>query len=203
MEVATLTATTLGRTTRFDVRSGPPTTIGRSSRCSVRLPDRSVSRVHCQLTFLGGRLVVTDLDSTQGLIYRGEPCAEFELELGDGFHLGQTFVRFEASETELKASGEQVRGTLPTAVTVAPTDAAPTAAPRLPRPAPEFADEVRQRPMRRPASRGKTLAARLTAELIVFSIMFAITVALLLLLNILFGWDIYRLLDGLPGLRRP
>lgn len=96
MEIGKLTATAHGRTIRFEVQGGQPATVGRSSSCTVRLADPKVSREHCRLELLGDHLRVTDLDSSQGLAYRGRRCAEFEIEVGDGFHIGQTFVRFEA-----------------------------------------------------------------------------------------------------------
>lgn len=96
MEVGKLTATAHGRTIRFEVQGGQPATVGRSSRCTVRLADPKVSREHCRLELLGDRLRVVDLESSQGLAYRGRRVAEFEIEVGDGFHIGQTFVRFEA-----------------------------------------------------------------------------------------------------------
>ncbi len=91
--IATLTASARGKTIRFEVQSGQPMTIGRSSRCSVRLRDAKVSRQHCQVSFVDGKLIVTDLGSTQGVQFRGQRCAQFELEVGDGFHVGETYVR--------------------------------------------------------------------------------------------------------------
>lgn len=96
MEIGKLSATDRGRTTRFEVQSGQPATLGRSSRCTVRLADPKVSREHCRLLLEKGKLRVTDLDSSQGLRHRGQRLAEFEIEVGDGFHVGHTFVRFES-----------------------------------------------------------------------------------------------------------
>ena len=98
MAIGRLTATTHGQTVRFDVLPEQPVTLGRSSECSVRLHDSKVSREHCRLDLHGDRLIVTDLESTHGLLYRGDLCAEFELSVGDGFHLGETFVSYEACD---------------------------------------------------------------------------------------------------------
>ncbi|MBL8726951.1 MAG: FHA domain-containing protein [Planctomycetes bacterium] len=180
MEVAQLTAATGGETMRFEVRAGQPATLGRSSQCSVRLRDPKVSRVHCQLTFAAGRLRVSDLDSSQGLVHRGQPSKAFELDVGDGFHLGATFVRFEA------------RGADPTLAATPPGDAP---ARPLAAPGPDYPDvePERARPARRPAPAAKRFAARLTGELIVFSIVLAIAIATLVLLKKAAGFDLYAL----------
>lgn len=96
MEVARLSAITRGRTRTFVLRPGTVTTLGRSSRCTVPLRDRKVSRVHCQLTFDQWHVVAVDLDSRHGLLHRGERQPLLALPPGDGFHLGETFVRFVA-----------------------------------------------------------------------------------------------------------
>lgn len=96
MEIARLTATTRGDVVAFLVRSTTPLTMGRSSRCGIRLRDPKVSREHCCLTYFGGDLLVNDLDSAHGLLFRGERQPTFRLKVGDGFHLGRTFVRFES-----------------------------------------------------------------------------------------------------------
>lgn len=96
MEIARLTATTHGSVVAFVVRAASPLTLGRSSRCGVRLRDPKVSREHCCLTMFGEDLLVNDLDSAHGLLFHGERLATFRLKIGDGFHLGRTFVRFES-----------------------------------------------------------------------------------------------------------
>lgn len=96
MEVARLSAITRGNARTFVLRPGTVATLGRSSRCTVPLRDRKVSRVHCQLTFDQGHVVAVDLDSRHGLLHRGERQPLLALPPGDGFHLGETFVRFVA-----------------------------------------------------------------------------------------------------------
>lgn len=96
MELARLTATTEGHTQAFVVLAARPLTLGRSSRCGLRLRDPKVSREHCCLTYFGGDLLVNDLGSAHGLVFHGERNESFRLKVGDGFHLGRTFVRFDA-----------------------------------------------------------------------------------------------------------
>lgn len=95
MEIARLTATTSGQPVPFLVVASRPLTIGRSRRCGLRLRDPKVSREHCSLTYFGGDLLVNDLGSAHGLLFHGERNESFRLRVGDGFHLGRTFVRFE------------------------------------------------------------------------------------------------------------
>ncbi len=108
MRIGKLTATTRGQTTRFELHAGQTLTLGRASHCAIRVRDNKVSREHCQLRLVDGRLLVTDLGSSHGLTYLGELCSEFTIEAGDGFHVGKTFVRF-----EFEASGDDRTAVLP------------------------------------------------------------------------------------------
>jgi len=103
MRIGKLTATTSGQTTRFELHAGQTLTLGRGSHCAIQVRDSKVSREHCQLRLVDGRLLVTDLGSSHGLTYLGEQCSEFSIEAGDGFHVGTTFVRF-----EFEALGERL-----------------------------------------------------------------------------------------------
>lgn len=98
MELARMTATTRGSATDFLIRPDEAVTLGRSSGCTVPLRDPKVSRRHCQLSFAQGRVVAVDLASSHGLLHRGERSQLVALAIGDGFHLGETFVRFAAVE---------------------------------------------------------------------------------------------------------
>lgn len=98
MELARMTATTRGSATDFLIRPDEAVTLGRSSGCTVPLRDPKVSRRHCQLSFAQGRVVAVDLGSSHGLQHRGERAQLVALGVGDGFHLGETFVRFAAVE---------------------------------------------------------------------------------------------------------
>jgi hypothetical protein len=99
METGKLTASFRGNTTHLDVVEGTPAILGRSSRCDLQVLDPSVSREHCRLLLQGRRLQVVDLDSSQGISWRGQRCREFSIDVGDGFHVGQAFVRFESTAT--------------------------------------------------------------------------------------------------------
>lgn len=136
MQIGKLTATTRGETMRFELRPGTPVTLGRSSRCTVKVSDPKMSREHCRLEFVNGKLLVTDLASSHGLTYRGQNLAKFEIDVGDGFHVGQTFVRFDERE-----SGAEERPAAP--VPQPPVPQPPAPQPRVPQPPPpQPRDEV-------------------------------------------------------------
>lgn len=160
MEVAQLTAATRGETMRFEVSPGETATVGRSSKCSVRLKDPKVSRVHCQLVFAGGRLAVTDLDSTTGLMHRGLPSKQFVIEVGDGFHLGETFVRFDACGATAAAAAPQAPAAVAPTPPPPPTPPPAAAPATAPTPAPKAEPE---RPRIAPLAAGATLG-RFTVE---------------------------------------
>ncbi|MFN9945773.1 MAG: FHA domain-containing protein [Planctomycetota bacterium] len=164
MELARMAATTRGNVADFLIRPDEAVTLGRSSACTVPLRDPKVSRRHCQLSFAQGRVIAVDLASSHGLLHRGARQPMVALAIGDGFHLGETFVRFVAVERVDDATaaawfapggsherrsidadddgaaddGEQTAAppVAPPAPTVAAASTAPAAAPSV------FADEV-------------------------------------------------------------
>lgn len=92
MRRARLHATTRGTTHRFEVAEGDAVTLGRSSSCTVRILDERVSRQHCRIDWQDGTLVVTDLQSSHGVVHRGERVERLELPAGAGFDIGHTHV---------------------------------------------------------------------------------------------------------------
>lgn len=98
MRRARLHATTRGTTHRFEVVEGAAVTLGRSSSCTVRILDERVSRQHCRIEWQDGTLVVTDLQSSHGVIHLGNRVERLELAAGTGFDIGQTHVAVDAVE---------------------------------------------------------------------------------------------------------
>lgn len=125
MQVAKLRASMRGKTRHFSVWAERPATVGRSSKCTVRLNDPTVSRLHCELAFRDGKIVITDLGSSHGLVYRGQTFKTFALEIGDGFHVGETFIRFDGIDLNSEAP-EPLAATLPPGTPI-PTAARPAA----------------------------------------------------------------------------
>ena len=60
----------------FPVREGTALTIGRDACNTIRLKDRKLSRIHCQIEVLGGHCQLADLNSTNGTMVNGERIYE-------------------------------------------------------------------------------------------------------------------------------
>lgn len=75
------------------------TTIGRSSRNTIRAVSNSVSRFHCEIAWVNGRWELTDLNSKKGTIVNGAPISEKHvLQAGDVLRLSTTVFRFDMIE---------------------------------------------------------------------------------------------------------
>lgn len=66
--------------------------IGRNPSADVSLLDPAVSRYHAQLELLGQQVLLTDLGSTNGTIYRGQPVDSILLETGEEFKVGNSTI---------------------------------------------------------------------------------------------------------------
>jgi Protein of unknown function (DUF3662)/Inner membrane component of T3SS, cytoplasmic domain len=80
---------------RRSVLSGDMLLIGRSRECEVVLADPNVSRKHAELRREGGRWVIADLGSTNGIKVNGRRVDRAPLEPGDRITLGLTELTFE------------------------------------------------------------------------------------------------------------
>ena len=78
------------------VLSDQVTTIGRSTDCTIRLADASVSRRHAEIRPTGDGWTVVDLGSTNGTRVNGAPVKERRLQDGDTVAAGDATLRFEA-----------------------------------------------------------------------------------------------------------
>jgi pSer/pThr/pTyr-binding forkhead associated (FHA) protein len=85
------------------VLRGSAAVIGRGPTARVCSPDPEISRRHCEIYPLNGRLVVRDLRSTNGTFVNGVRVAEALLLPGDRLTLGATRlrVRYECGSTEV------------------------------------------------------------------------------------------------------
>jgi pSer/pThr/pTyr-binding forkhead associated (FHA) protein len=63
-----------------------PITPGRSSDNTIVLNSVRVSRNHARIEELGERIILTDLDSSNGMMFQGKRIKGEEVELGDGGH---------------------------------------------------------------------------------------------------------------------
>jgi DNA-binding NtrC family response regulator len=85
---------------RHVVQAGT-TRIGTATSAHLRLGDRSVSRVHCELVRDGPALRVVDLGSTNGTSIDGVRVRDAELAAGAVLRLGATTIRVETDDEPL------------------------------------------------------------------------------------------------------
>ena len=77
-----------------------PAIVGRGSDCDVRLCDPWVSRLHCEINQIDGRLVIVDLESKHGTFVNKCRVQCADLVPGDTLSLGMTrFVVEEGGRT--------------------------------------------------------------------------------------------------------
>jgi pSer/pThr/pTyr-binding forkhead associated (FHA) protein len=94
-----------------------PVTIGREEGNSVQLNDDRVSRFHVKIQEDNERLVLTDLESTNGTKVNGEDIQLRILRYGDMISLGRSVLLFGSREQiegrlrELRAASGEVGGT--------------------------------------------------------------------------------------------
>ncbi len=82
----------------------PPITIGREEGNSIQLNDERVSRFHVKIQEDHNRLVITDLESTNGTKVNGEDVQLRILRFGDTIQIGRSVLLF--------GSREQIAGRL-------------------------------------------------------------------------------------------
>jgi pSer/pThr/pTyr-binding forkhead associated (FHA) protein len=70
-----------------------PVILGRSSQAAVRLNDQWVSRRHCEIDEIDGRVVLRDLGARHGTYVNGRPVSEAVLNIGDTIQIGLTVLR--------------------------------------------------------------------------------------------------------------
>jgi pSer/pThr/pTyr-binding forkhead associated (FHA) protein len=73
---------------------GTPVTIGREEGNTVQLNDERISRFHIKIQEDGGKLVLTDLESTNGTRVNGEDVQLRILQFGDVIAVGRSILLF-------------------------------------------------------------------------------------------------------------
>jgi DNA-binding NtrC family response regulator len=73
-----------------------PVTVGREAPSDVRIADPTLSREHARFTLTDGRVLVADLDSTNGTSIAGKRISEAEIKLGDEVLLGSLLASVQA-----------------------------------------------------------------------------------------------------------
>lgn len=75
------------------------TTIGRSARSDVCIPDAFASRLHAEIRKEGDQYLLVDLDSANGTRYNGAPVAgTLPISSGGVIQIGETSIKFAADE---------------------------------------------------------------------------------------------------------
>lgn len=84
----------------------PPITIGREEDNGIQLNDERVSRFHAKLQEDGGRIILTDLESTNGTRVNGHPVQMHVLRIGDQISIGRCLLLYGSAveiEEQIKA----------------------------------------------------------------------------------------------------
>ncbi len=97
--------------------------IGREKRCDLIIPDRSVSRLHAEITFSRGQYLLRDLGRTSTRVNGRKISEPYKLQVGDTVQIGKyefTFARRPVTAEEIVRAYEitPVRSAVPDAVTV-------------------------------------------------------------------------------------
>jgi len=75
-----------------------PVTIGREDDNTIQLNDERVSRFHAKVQEDGGRVILTDLDSTNGTRVNGHPVQMRVVQVGDQLSIGRCLLVFGSRE---------------------------------------------------------------------------------------------------------
>jgi transcriptional regulator with PAS, ATPase and Fis domain len=86
------------RGTRVRIPASGVLRVGSAKGNELELPDRAVSRVHCELTARADRVLVKDLESTNGTWIGDVRVSEAEVPVGTVIRAGGSAFRVEASE---------------------------------------------------------------------------------------------------------
>ena len=85
---------------------GRSVAIGSAEANAICLEDATVSPRHCEITIVGDRCVLTDLESQSGTFVNGLPVKQRELATGDEVAIGNSVFLFSAEKTRAPASSE-------------------------------------------------------------------------------------------------
>ena len=121
-----------------------PVTIGREEENQIRLNDDRVSRFHAKIQEDEGRIILTDLESTNGTRVNGHPVKMRILRIGDQISIGRCLLVYGSrlelaqkaglvpSSGEKKADNEDDEGTSLPSPSTGNLDAFPEGAPDIP-----------------------------------------------------------------------
>ena len=87
-----------------------PLTLGRGHESDINVPDKRLSRRHCRLEVVDGDVIVTDLESTNGIFYKGARVKTIKLEAADEFLMGDVKVALEPEKLKLGTTEFSIPG---------------------------------------------------------------------------------------------
>jgi len=89
--------------TRWKLQENRVTTIGRSSRNEISLVHPSVSRYHCEISYINGLWYMADLNSKKGTVLNGTEVTDREvLKPGDIIRLSKNVLKFDLIDETAK-----------------------------------------------------------------------------------------------------
>ncbi|MEO1996364.1 MAG: FHA domain-containing protein [Planctomycetaceae bacterium] len=97
-----------------------PVTIGREDDNDIRLNDERVSRFHAKIQEDGDRIILTDLDSTNGTRVNGHPVQLRVLQIGDQLWMGRCVLIF-GSRNEIENLRKDDMSKVPSVERTVPT----------------------------------------------------------------------------------
>ncbi len=77
--------------------------VGRHTDCKIRIPDASVSRQHCEISSVDGKVMLRDLGSSNGTFVNKKRITQAELRAGDLLCVGKFVfvVRIDGKPAEI------------------------------------------------------------------------------------------------------
>lgn len=89
--------------------------VGRHTDCKIRIPDASVSRQHCELSSVDGKVMLRDLGSSNGTFVNKKRITQTELRAGDLLCVGKFVfvVRIDGKPSEIDSEESIEDGEVP------------------------------------------------------------------------------------------
>ena len=81
----------------FPIRDGQTLVLGRGLASDTLINDPHMSRVHCQVQADGGRVWLSDSNSSSGTFFRNAKIQKVELSWGGVFQVGESQVRYQSN----------------------------------------------------------------------------------------------------------
>ena len=84
--------------THFDVEDHSPCSIGRDNGCTICLKDKLVSKKHAMVSYIDGKLTITDLEAANGTFVNGHKITSKLLNQHDNITIGANVFRVTSAD---------------------------------------------------------------------------------------------------------